>query len=73
MENIEEELIHCLRHIAYDIHQIANNTKQEEVHDLIRCRDCEFWEKSEDSLQGRCEIRGEYPTGAYFCGTAKRK
>lgn len=40
---------------------------------LIRCRDCEFWTKQEASLQGRCALTGTYPTGAFFCGNARRR
>lgn len=61
--------------------EIAQNTKEiaealnnlQKKPDVIRCRDCEFWHKEDMSLQGRCSLRGEYPTGAYFCGNAVKR
>ena len=41
--------------------------------EIIRCKDCEWWEKQKNSLQGRCELMQMYPTGAWFCGNAKRR
>jgi len=41
--------------------------------EMIHCEDCDWWEKSEASLQGRCSAHGMYPTGAYYCGTARRR
>lgn len=40
---------------------------------LIHCKDCEYWEKAENSLQGRCCLLQMYPTGEWFCGNGKRK
>ena len=40
---------------------------------LIRCRDCDWWTKQPDSLQGRCALSGTYPTGAFFCGNARKR
>lgn len=40
---------------------------------LIRCKDCYWWTKQPDSLQGRCALSGTYPTGAFFCGNARRR
>lgn len=39
---------------------------------IVRCKDCNFWIKQEDSLQGRCALMGTYPTGNWFCGNAER-
>ena len=39
----------------------------------IHCKDCEYWEKAENSLQGRCCLLQMYPTGEWFCGNGKRK
>lgn len=41
--------------------------------EIIRCKECEFWAKQQDSLQGRCALMGTYPTGNWFCGNAKRR
>ena len=40
--------------------------------ELITCKDCYWWTKQEDSLQGRCDLMGIYPTGGWYCGNAKR-
>lgn len=41
--------------------------------EIIRCKDCEWWKKQKDSLQGRCELMRMYPTGAWYCGNARRR
>lgn len=40
---------------------------------MIHCRDCAWWVKQIDSLQGRCVLHQTYPTGSYYCGSAERK
>ena len=40
---------------------------------VIPCQNCVYWSPSEDSIQGRCEHHGIYPTGAWFCGDAMLK
>ena len=40
---------------------------REESPQVIRCRDCGWWEKQADSLQGRCSLLGIYPTGSWYC------
>lgn len=37
-----------------------------------RCKDCEWLEKSDNSLQWRCKRYGFYPTGEYYCGGAPK-
>ena len=39
--------------------------------DLIRCRECIWWAKEVDSLQGRCALLEIHPTGAWFCANGK--
>ena len=41
--------------------------------EIIRCKDCDWWTKLEDSLQGRCARYGFYPTGYWYCAGAKRR
>ena len=41
--------------------------------EIIHCRDCEWWEKQEKTLQGWCCLMQMYPTGAWFCGNAQKK
>ena len=41
--------------------------------EIIRCKDCDWWAKQEESLQGKCTLLQIYPTGGWFCGNARRK
>ena len=41
--------------------------------ELIRCKDCKWWSKENDSLQGRCALLQMYPTGGWYCANAERK
>lgn len=38
---------------------------------IIQCKDCKWWEKQEDSLQGRCCLMQMYPTGGWYCANAR--
>lgn len=40
---------------------------------VVKCKDCKWWRKQKDSAQGRCRLLGIYPTGAWYCGNAKRR
>ncbi len=45
-----------------------------EIHpEIIRCKDCDWWTKQEDSVQGRCELMQMYPAGGWYCGNARRR
>ena len=39
--------------------------------EVVRCRDCKFWTGTQDCLQGKCLLTGEYPTGAWYCANGK--
>ena len=41
--------------------------------DIIRCKDCKWWTKQENSIQGRCALHKMYPSGNWYCGTARRR
>ena len=41
--------------------------------ELILCKDCQYWEKQKDSLQGRCCLLQMYPTGGWYCANAQKK
>lgn len=41
--------------------------------EIIRCKDCDWWTKQEDSVQGRCELMRMYPAGGWYCGNARRR
>lgn len=45
----------------------------EENKQFVQCKECDYWKKSENSLQGRCCLLQMYPTGEWFCGNGKRK
>lgn len=47
--------------------------KRDAQPDIIRCRDCYWWTKQEDSLQGRCDRYGTYPTGYWYCAAARER
>ena len=40
---------------------------------VVRCKDCDWWTKQEDSLQGRCARYGMYPTGYWYCAAARER
>lgn len=44
----------------------------DDVIEVVRCKDCEWWTKQKDSAQGRCALLGIYPTGAWYCGDGRR-
>ena len=39
----------------------------------VYCRDCVYWTKQEESLQGLCDLLGIYPTGAWYCANGERE
>ena len=40
---------------------------------VVLCKDCKWWTKQEESIQGRCALTGTYPTGGWYCGNGKRE
>lgn len=42
-----------------------------ETESIIRCKDCEFWERHTDSLQGICYLLRMNPTGMWYCANAR--
>lgn len=40
---------------------------------VVRCRDCEWWTVTQDSLQGKCLLTGEYPAGGWYCANGCKK
>ena len=47
--------------------------KREIQPEIIRCKDCDWWTKQKDSVQGRCELMQMYPAGGWYCGNARRR
>ena len=39
---------------------------------IVHCEECGWWQKQDDSLQGRCAKYKFYPTGRYFCAGGER-
>ena len=39
---------------------------------IVHCEECGWWQKQDDSLQGRCAKYEFYPTGRYFCAGGER-
>lgn len=60
-------------HIDTEIMDGKVNITAEWRGELVRCKYCDWWEKSDNSLQGRCERYGFYPTGEYYCAGAELK
>ncbi|MGN0114845.1 MAG: hypothetical protein ACI396_05920 [Acutalibacteraceae bacterium] len=52
---------------------ILNQISAADVAEVVRCRDCRFWNKMSDSAQGRCILSENYPTGTYFCANGKKR
>ena len=40
---------------------------------IIKCKDCDWWTKQKDSLQGRCDRYGVYPTVYWYCAAARER
>lgn len=57
------------RRIVYEVIERQPSAGPE----IITCKDCEWWEKQKDSLQGRCALMQMYPTGQWYCGNAQRR
>lgn len=52
----------------------AYKTEIERIRPKITlCKDCDWWTKQKDSLQGRCELTGSYPTSEWYCGNARKR
>ena len=57
--------------ISYSIGCVLNLPSAQP--EIIRCKDCDWWTKQKDSLQGRCELMKMYPTGGWFCANGRRR
>lgn len=62
-----------IKQLEHYISEIAENVEQLKEAHVVRCRDCEFWEGTQDSLQGKCLLTGEYPAGGWYCANGKIK
>lgn len=41
--------------------------------EVVRCRDCTWWSVTQDSLQGKCLLNGDYPAGGWYCANGCAK
>lgn len=55
-----------------DALNIIDDQPAADVVEGVRCKDCKFWKKQQDSLQGRCCLNNIYPTGYWYCGNGER-
>lgn len=40
---------------------------------VVRCKDCKFWKKQRDSLQGRCILMDHCSAGEWYCWNGELK
>ena len=45
----------------------------ESMPDIVRCKECKWWTKQSDSIQGQCALSSSYPTGGWFCANGERE
>ena len=67
---IEASRVHRQEH-----HHLMSIIEKQPTVDAVevgRCKDCRFYEKHEDSVQGICCVTGHYPTEKGYCGNAQR-
>ena len=62
-----------IQQLENKICELTEKVEQLEEAHVVRCRDCEFWAGTQDSLQGKCLLTGEYPTGAWYCANGRIK
>ena len=55
------------------VYECINNAPIVDAVTVVRCKDCKWWTKQEESIQGRCALAGIYPTGGWYCGNGKRE
>ena len=68
----KDELLKALRYDRQQYEKGFADGKVAATQEIVRCKDCEWWTKQEDSAQGRCTLLGIYPTGAWYCGNGRR-
>ena len=53
--------------------KMVNLLPAADVVEVVRCNDCKWWTKQNDSLQGRCALSQQYPTGSWYCANGERE
>lgn len=56
-----------------DVIMAIENIPAADVVEVVRCKDCKYWEKQIDSIQGKCVLGGHYPTGRWYCANGDRR
>lgn len=59
------------RMVYMGVFDVINCMPEADVAEVVRCKDCMWWTKGKDSLQGRCELLQNYSTGAWYCANGK--
>lgn len=62
-----------IQHLEHKIGELTENVSKLKEAQVVRCIDCEFWTGTQDHLQGKCLLTGEYPTGAWYYANGKMK
>lgn len=70
---LSQDALAYIQQLEHRIGELTEKVAQPEEAHVVRCRDCEFWAGTQDSLQGKCLLTGEYPTGAWYCANGKIK
>ena len=68
MDDLQNKVDSQAEHI-----KMLNKKLEQTPTDIVHCEECEWWQKQNDSLQGRCARYGFYPTGRYFCAGGERR
>lgn len=68
-DDVPMELTAEILRLRRDLRELPSSVQPE----IIRCKDCDWWTKQQDSLQGRCALFGMYPTGAWYCANARER
>lgn len=70
--NSRQNALNVKRILEVDISK-PNHATVCNMREIIYCKDCKYWEKQQDSAQGKCWRLGIYPTGKWFCANAVRE
>lgn len=55
------------------VEDCIKNFPAADVEEVVHCRDCKWWEKYKDSLQGRCSLHSISPTGSWYCANGVKE
>lgn len=61
------------RSVILGVAQTIRNAPTIDAIEIVRCKDCKYWEKQKDSAKGCCLLSGNYPTGGWYCADGKRR